>query len=85
MQTMTAFVLPEPRSQSITHTHVAVPRPAPNELLVRVKAIGVGVHDSYFLPREMSFPYPSGSRARGLWSRSGTASAATRAVTASRS
>lgn len=66
MQSMTAFVLSDAHSETITVAQVAVPRIAPNELLVRVRAIGVGIHDSYFLPREMSFPYPIGIEGAGI-------------------
>lgn len=66
MHTMTAFVLPDPHSETITIAQVAVPQIAPDELLVRVRAIGVGIHDSYFLPPEMNFPYPIGIEGAGI-------------------
>ncbi len=33
---------------------------------MQVKAVGVGVHDLYFLPREMKYPYPIGIEAAGV-------------------
>lgn len=35
------------------------------ELLVRIRAIGVGIHDGYFLPAVMDYPYPIGIEAAG--------------------
>ncbi|MEP7159512.1 MAG: NADP-dependent oxidoreductase [Dermatophilaceae bacterium] len=66
MQSMTAFVIPSVHDQTIALAHVAVPGIAADELLVEVKAVGVGIHDSYFLPRELSYPYPIGIEAAGV-------------------
>lgn len=45
-------------------------RPIPtidaDELLVRIHAIGVGVHDEYFLPPTASYPYVIGIEAAGV-------------------
>lgn len=45
---------------------ISVPEIGKNELLVRVHAIGVGIHDGYFLPVEMKFPYTIGIEAAGI-------------------
>ncbi len=66
MQSMTAFVIPSVHDQAIALAQVAVPGIAADELLVEVKAVGVGIHDSYFLPRELSYPYPIGIEAAGV-------------------
>lgn len=66
MQTMNAFVLPGPDTHAITQARIPVPRIGAGELLVRIKAVGVGIHDSYFLPRQMVFPYPIGIEAAGI-------------------
>ncbi len=66
MQTMHAFVLPSPDSQTVTAARVPVPNIGAGELLVRIKAVGVGIHDSYFLPRQMSYPFPIGIEAAGV-------------------
>ncbi|WP_010540038.1 NADP-dependent oxidoreductase [Dietzia alimentaria] len=66
MQYMTAFVLNDPHSGTIAAGRVPVPQIAPDELLVKVAATGVGIHDSYFLPAEMRFPYPIGIEAAGI-------------------
>ncbi|WJY26311.1 NADP-dependent oxidoreductase [Sporosarcina trichiuri] len=43
-----------------------------HELLVRVRAVGVGIHDSYFLPQEMAYPYPIGIEAAGVIEQTGS-------------
>ncbi len=45
---------------------VAVPEISDEEVLVRVQAIGVGLHDRWFLPENASFPYPIGIEAAGM-------------------
>jgi NADPH:quinone reductase-like Zn-dependent oxidoreductase len=42
-----------------------VPDISNDELLVRVQAIGVGIHDSYFLPQGHAYPFPIGIEAAG--------------------
>lgn len=73
MQTMTALVIPSAHDQTITFAQVAVPNVAADELLVEVKAVGVGIHDSYFLPRERSYPFPIGIEAAGVVAQIGSA------------
>lgn len=71
MQTMAAFVIPNAHSGTITSAQIPIPHIAPDELLVRIKAIGVGIHDSYFLPRSMNFPYPIGIEGAGIVEQAG--------------
>lgn len=52
---------------------VAVPVPGDDEVLVRVRAVGVGVHDRWFIPRDARFPYVIGIEAAGVVERVGTA------------
>ncbi len=66
MQNMTALVIPSAHNQTITLTQVAVPDIAADELLVQIKAVGVGIHDSSFLPQELDYPYPIGIEASGI-------------------
>ena len=73
MQRMTAVVIPAPGDQNLVTTEVAVPDLAPEEILVEIKAIGVGIHDSYFLPEEMTYPYPIGIEAAGVVAKVGDA------------
>lgn len=64
--TMQAFVLPEPGAQTIELAEVPAPNIDAGELLVRVHAVGVGIHDSYFLPADARYPYPIGIEAAGV-------------------
>lgn len=66
MQTMKAIVLPSPEASAPTLALVPVPSIGAEELLVRIKAVGVGIHDSYFLPRQLVFPFPIGIEASGV-------------------
>ena len=63
---MKAFVLTHPGAADIELADVALPKIAADELLVRVHAIGVGIHDSYFLPPDAAYPYPIGIEAAGV-------------------
>lgn len=63
---MRAFAKVGDAINDIELTTVPVPAAGAGEMLVQVKAIGVGVHDGYFLPREMSYPYPVGIEAAGM-------------------
>lgn len=73
MKTMNAFVIPTPDAPAITPARIPLPRIGAGELLVRIKAVGVGVHDSYFLPRQLSYPYPIGIEAAGVVEEAGPA------------
>lgn len=64
--TMRAFVLPTSQTTTVELARVPVPRIGPGELLVRVKAVGVGIHDSYFLPPGIAYPFPIGIEAAGV-------------------
>lgn len=66
MHVMRAFVIPEAGQDGLRMMRVPVPRCGPDELLVRVQAVGVGIHDSYFLPAGISFPFPIGIEAAGF-------------------
>ncbi len=65
MPTMKAVVISGAPQGQVEHAKVAVPRHGPDELLVRVKAVGVGIHDSYFLPAGITPPFPIGIEAAG--------------------
>ncbi len=69
---MQAFVIPGAQQGSVELAHVPLPQNGPDELLVRVLAVGVGIHDSYFLPPGISFPFPIGIEASGIIERVGT-------------
>ncbi|WOV84779.1 NADP-dependent oxidoreductase [Sporosarcina jeotgali] len=63
---MKAFVKRSAAPDDIALEEVKIPSINDDELLVRVKAVGVGIHDSYFLPQEISYPYPIGIEAAGV-------------------
>ncbi len=73
MREMKAFVVSGPQQSSITLATVPVPVPGPDELLVQIRAVGVGIHDSYFLPSDISYPYPIGIEAAGIVEEVGSA------------
>lgn len=63
---MRAFVKSDAAASIISPAEVAVPAIGDDELLVRLRAIGVGVHDSYFLPADAHYPYPIGIEGAGI-------------------
>jgi NADPH:quinone reductase-like Zn-dependent oxidoreductase len=62
---MKAIVKRSAAPNDIALQDVPVPEIEDDELLVRVQAIGVGIHDSYFLPGDISYPFPIGIEAAG--------------------
>ena len=63
---MKAIVTPQAGAQgSLVLTDVPVPETDAGEVLVRVRAVGVGVHDRWFMPHDARFPYPIGIEAAG--------------------
>lgn len=64
--TMRAFVIASAQDNLAVLSRVPLPQIDSEELLVRVKAVGVGVHDAYFLPADVSYPYPIGIEAAGV-------------------
>lgn len=63
---MAAFVRRDAASEDVGPAQVPVPRIGRDELLVRVRAVGVGIHDPYFLPDGITFPFPIGIEAAGV-------------------
>ncbi len=63
---MRAFVKLSATDDRIELAEVADPQIDDDELLVRVQAVGVGIHDSYFLPGNARYPFPIGIEAAGL-------------------
>lgn len=66
MMAMKAFVKPDPASSIIRPAIVQIPRVDAGELLVSLQAVGVGIHDSYFLPPDASYPFPIGIEGAGI-------------------
>lgn len=65
VQTMKAFVRTSAASQTVEMMEVAKPVVTDEEVLVQVKAFGVGIHDRYFIPQTVRFPYVIGSEGAG--------------------
>ena len=63
---MKAAVISGAGNRHVELAKVPIPSNGPDELLVRNKAIGVGIHDSYFLPPGFSTPFPIGIEAAGI-------------------
>ncbi len=63
---MRAFVKRSADPQDIALLDVPIPTVGEDELLVHVRAVGVGIHDSSFLPADISYPYPIGIEAAGI-------------------
>lgn len=65
MKTMKAFVRTRSSTNQIELANVPIPVISQNEVLVKVKAFGVGIHDRYFIPRNPAFPYVIGAEGSG--------------------
>lgn len=65
MTTMKAFARVAASSAEVRLLDVPVPEIRSGEVLVRVRAFGVGIHDRYFIPREAAFPYVIGTEGAG--------------------
>lgn len=63
---MNAFVRVDNQIENIKFKKVDVPVIDPTEVLVKVRAFGVGVHDKYFIPKNVTYPYPIGFEATGV-------------------
>lgn len=63
---MRAFVIPRAGAQTVEIAVVERPHHGAHELLVRVAAVGVGIHDSSFLPPDARYPFPIGIEAAGV-------------------
>lgn len=65
-QTMQAFVRTNAQTMDIELATVEIPALASDEVLVQVKAFGVGLQERYFIPRDAVFPYIVGTEASGI-------------------
>ena len=65
MKTMKAFVRIDAQNQEVQLMDVAMPKIHEDEVLVKVDAFGVGIHDRYFIPNSVDFPYVIGSEGAG--------------------
>lgn len=71
MNKMKAIVKQSAKPNDFSLTEVPIPDINEDEMLVRVMAIGVGIHDGYFLPPNIQFPYPIGIEAAGIIEKAG--------------
>lgn len=62
---MMAIALDTPASTPVLR-ELPVPRIDDDEALVRIEAIGVGLHDRWFRPGDAQYPYPIGIEAAGV-------------------
>lgn len=63
---MKAFVKLAAEYNGLSLVEVPIPEIDDNELLVRICAIGVGIHDGYFYPTTIKYPYVIGIEAAGV-------------------
>lgn len=68
---MQAYVRTSARNRDIELTDMPVPEAGDGEVLVQVEAFGVGIHDSYYVPDDVDFPYVIGTEAAGVIVRTG--------------
>lgn len=70
---MKAYVRLDASTQEVRLTEVPKPQIGPDEVLIEVKAFGVGIHDRYFIPMNIAFPYVIGSEGAGVIAETGSA------------
>lgn len=63
---MKAFVRTSATTQDVELQDVDIPEMQSDEVLIKVEAFGVGIHDRYFIPSEVNFPYVIGSEGTGI-------------------
>lgn len=71
MKKMKAFVRLDAVTQEVKLAEVPVPEIQTDEVLIKVEAFGVGIHDRYFIPGDVNFPYVIGSEGAGIISETG--------------
>lgn len=69
---MRAIAKMSARPDDFAVTTVPVPEAGDHELLIRIWAVGVGIHDGYFLPATVQYPFPIGIEAAGTVERIGS-------------
>jgi NADPH:quinone reductase-like Zn-dependent oxidoreductase len=63
---MRAFVKANSSEDIVVPAELPVPVPGAGQVLVRMRAVGVGIHDSYYLPPEAGATYPVGIEGAGI-------------------
>lgn len=72
MTEMRAYVRVAADEQTVVETTREIPEVGSGEVLVAVRAFGVGIHDRYFIPPEGPFPYTIGIEGSGVVDRLGS-------------
>src|SRR5699024_9795665 len=67
-----AFVRTSATTQDVELQNVDIPKIQSDEVLIKVEAFGVGIHDRYFIPSEVNFPYVIGSEGAGILKEKGS-------------
>lgn len=62
---MKAFVRIDSTNQEVELREVPILTIQSDEVLIKVAAFGVGIHDRYFIPSDVNFPYVIGSEGAG--------------------
>lgn len=70
---MKAYARTSPQNQRVELLESPIPEITDDEVLVKVQAFGVGVHDRYFIPGDAAFPYTIGVEASGVIVKAGSA------------
>ena len=63
---MKAYARTDAETLNVELMEVSMPEMKPDEVLIEVKAFGVGIHDRYFIPQDAKFPYIIGSEGAGI-------------------
>ncbi len=63
---MKAYVRIEKENQKIEMMDMPIPEVGNAEVLIKVEAFGVGIHDRYFVSPDVKFPYIIGSEGAGI-------------------
>ncbi len=69
---MKAYVRTSADTQEVIQTEVTVPDFNDDEVLIKTEAFGVGIHDRYFIPGNINFPYVIGSEGAGVIAKTGS-------------
>lgn len=62
---MKAFVRTSKVDLEVKLEEVPLPEIHPDEVMIKVEAFGVGIHDRYYIPEDVNFPYVIGSEGTG--------------------
>lgn len=72
MATMKAFARMDSDSMLVEMIGAAIPEISDDQVLVSMEAVGVGIHDRYFIPQAPEFPYVIGIEGAGRIAEAGS-------------